>query len=155
MRPGFYLDGLLPAAELALPGELLLLADGSGAGLMGVELPEVELSAGAVDEVDGEAGAGVLIGAASVDELEVAAGAVVDGVLAAESSVFLQPARAASTTAVANTVLRINMVPPVLINNVGITSRLLRLGGAMGLMFHQNRGRQCRRTANLTVGLAM
>lgn len=112
------MDGLLPAAELALPGELLLLADGSGAGLIGVELLlpeaelELELSAGAVDEVDGEAGAGVLIGAASLDELEVVAGGV-DGAVAAESSVFLQPARAASTTAVASTVLRINMFPPV------------------------------------------
>ena len=110
------MDGLLPPAELLLPGELLLLADGSGAGLTGV-VPllepglalELELSgAGAVDEVDGEAGAGVLIGAASLGALEV-----VDGVLAAESSFFLQPARAASTTAVANTVLRINMFPPV------------------------------------------
>lgn len=66
---------------------------------------ELELSGAGVD---GEAGADVLIEVASLGAPEL-----VDGVLAAESSFFLQPARTASTTAVANTVLRINMFPPV------------------------------------------
>lgn len=63
--------------------------------------------AGAVasdDGVVGDAGAGVLTGAESLGALEVAGAGV--------SSLFLQPARAANTIAVANTVLRINMGSP-------------------------------------------
>jgi hypothetical protein len=65
--------------------------------------------AGAIADDDGDAGAGVLTGAASLGALEVAG---VGGV----SSVFLQPARAANTTAVANTVLRIIIGTPFVVN---------------------------------------
>jgi hypothetical protein len=75
--------------------------ESEGAGVAGVD--------GAIADDDGDAGAGVLTGAASLGALEVAG---VGGV----SSVFLQPARAANTTAVANIVLRIIIGTPFVVN---------------------------------------
>jgi hypothetical protein len=94
--------------SLELPVPLVLLLpmlppvvpvddESEGAGVAGV--------GGVMADDDGDAGAGVLIGAASVGALEV------DGV--GGVSVFLHPASAAKTTAVANTVLRINIGPPL------------------------------------------
>jgi hypothetical protein len=109
---------LEPALLGALPVPLVLLgvSDGVGvpdapdapeeplaSGVVAVELEPLDVESGAV--LDDEAGAGVLIGAAA-GVLEVAG-------VAAESSFFLQPARAANTTAVANIVLRIIIDPPL------------------------------------------
>ena len=104
-EPVSLLDGvaLVPVAD-----------ESAGAGVMvfgeADELDEPD-AAGADEEsgvvaVDDEvAGAGVLTGAESAGADEVAG-------VAGVSSLFLQPARAANTTAVANTVLRINIGPP-------------------------------------------
>jgi hypothetical protein len=92
-----------------LPVPLVLLGVSEGVGVPGVagvlDASGIVLDEDDEDGDDGEAGAGVLIGAASLGALEVAG-------VAGASSVFLQPARAASTTAVANIVLRINIGPP-------------------------------------------
>lgn len=61
---------------------------------------------GAIGAAEGDDGAGVLKGAAPLGALEA-------GGVAGISSFFLQPARAANTTAVANIVLRINIGSPL------------------------------------------
>ena len=74
--------------------------ESEGAGIAGV--------GGAMADDDGDAGAGVLTGAASLGALEVAGVGVWSG--------FLQPAKAANTRAVANTVLRIIIGTPFVVN---------------------------------------
>jgi proteasome assembly chaperone (PAC2) family protein len=71
------------------------------------------------EDDDGEAGAGVLIGAASLGALDVAG-------VAGVSPGFLQPARAANTTTVANIVLRINIGPPFVVKNVFLRDAYVR-----------------------------
>jgi hypothetical protein len=87
---------------------LLLLEPAAGGASEGAGV------AGAADESgvvvvleDGDAGAGVLMGAESLGAVDVAGAGV--------SSGFLQPARAAITTTVANIVLRINIGPPFVV----------------------------------------
>jgi hypothetical protein len=109
---------LEPALPGVLPVPAVLLGVSEGVGVPGAEdegeldeLEELDDASGVGAVLDGEAGAGVLIGAASLGALEAAG-------VAGASSVFLQPARAANTTAVANTVLRIIIDPPYVVNNV-------------------------------------
>ncbi|RXZ32753.1 hypothetical protein D9O50_15240 [Oxalobacteraceae bacterium CAVE-383] len=103
---------VLPVVPL-VPVLELPLVESEDPGVIGavLEAPGAVLDDDGEVEVDGEAGAGVLIGAES---LEVAG--------AGAWSFFLQPARAASTIAVANMVLRINIDPPFVGKNVSLTS---------------------------------
>ena len=88
---------------LVLPLVLPPVDESAGAGVADIGAVDDDDEAGA--GVDGVAGA-VLTGAESLGVLEVVgAGGV--------ASFFLHPARAANTTAVANTVLRINIGLPL------------------------------------------
>jgi hypothetical protein len=106
-----------------LPVPLVLLGVSEGVGVPDEEpdAPGLDIAEPLDDEdesgavLDDDDGAGVLIGAALLGVLEVAG-------VAGVSSFFLQPARAASTTAVANMVFRINIDPPFVVNNVTLTS---------------------------------
>jgi hypothetical protein len=100
----------LPEPLLPLPVLLPLPDESDGADIPPEAGADDDVASGAglavLDvEDEGDAGAGVLTGAVSLGVLDVAG-------VAAVSSFFLQPARAASTTAVANIVLRINIGPP-------------------------------------------
>jgi hypothetical protein len=114
-----------------LPVPLVLLGVSEGVGVPGVDgiaegaedaaAGALELDVSGAELVDGEAGAGVLTGAASLGALEVAG-------VAGASSFFLQPAKAASTTAVASIVFRIIIDPPFVVNNGILTSVRRRQG---------------------------
>jgi hypothetical protein len=126
-NPGFCNRGSQPSRcgafhlpLLAAPGAagvLPVVSGVDGAVTFDVEVePLLDVSGAGVAALEGEAGAGVLTGAASLGVLEV-------GGVTGISSFFLQPASVASTTAVANIVFRINIDSPLSFTNGAFASR--------------------------------
>jgi hypothetical protein len=101
------LEELLPVLPLPMLPPVEPVDESEGAGVAGVD---------GVMADDGDAGAGVLTGAESLGAVEVAGVGVWSG--------FLQPPRAANTTAVANTVLRIIIGTPFVVNNILTSVRM-------------------------------